>query len=132
MASIYTPSKNTSLLTFSRCSGGHRNARLTPLRRKEICEIASLALRAHGKQCRSVHGRKYSLYRELAQKYSVHVNTIKRIVSRGKHGEYTLRKSERHDYRSFGRAQQHQQRVSASLQRRVERAAIVRYEKEFA
>jgi transposase InsO family protein len=68
----------------------------------------------------------------MAGHYRVHINTVKTIFSRGKRGDYTLHSSERDDYRSCARGYARQQQASEHIQKRLDREAIIRYEKEYA
>lgn len=116
-----------------RChSHGHKSAKITPLIRREITERLQTSLSEYGRLHGKVHGVKYLLYAEMAHIYRVHINTIKKIFSRGKHGDCTLHKSEREGYRVYARGYARQAQASRSIQKRQDRAAIVRYEKEYA
>ena len=103
----------------------HKLTKLTPFMRKEIYA------KYNKKMTETKWKKKEECYQELWEYYRVHINTIRKIIKRGKHWDFSIHKSTTranlwHRFKSFTKSEK-------KLLKRLERESwIVRYEKEMA
>ena len=70
---------------------------------------------------------------ELSVFYRVHINTIAKIVARWKHGDFSIHKSIRNDYRCVTRGLRKQSKTEQRILKvRARKEGIHRYEKQYA
>lgn len=102
----------------------HKLTKLTPLIRKEV-------YRKYKEKMKITRGKwKEEYYKELAEYYRIHYNVIRKIIKRGKNGDFTVHKSTIkanlwHNFKKYLKAEK-------KIEKRINREKTLRYEKEMA